>query len=217
MPPPPGSRRSAVQRSLWKGATRSTEVETSTEGFSVKVTMSAILFPSNTNGEHGLRSEPRQSSYVKHPAGEQINPRRQFPGAFRRGLLSPHRQHQPGVFLRLARGAIISRDVPVVGRRASLDGSKALRIEVLERMTDIDLVRERAFEIGAIFRPGAPRQSAHAAIDSRHQGRKLARRRPLCGLIDRAGPYPWILLQTDDPPGWFVLWGDRACWIADDL
>jgi hypothetical protein len=52
MPPPPGSRRSAAHRNLWKGATRSTVAETSIDGFTVRVTMSAILSsPVMTDGK----------------------------------------------------------------------------------------------------------------------------------------------------------------------
>jgi hypothetical protein len=63
---------------------------------------------------------------------------------------SPHRKHKPGISLHLAGRLTIRRYVPIVGRRAGLDRGKALRIEVLKRIADIDLVRERALEIGAI-------------------------------------------------------------------
>ena len=42
MPPPPGSRRSAVQRILWNGTNCPMEVQASIDGLMVRVTMSAI-------------------------------------------------------------------------------------------------------------------------------------------------------------------------------
>jgi hypothetical protein len=39
MPPPPGSRSTDLQRSLWLGMTRGTVLDTSIAGFMVKVTM----------------------------------------------------------------------------------------------------------------------------------------------------------------------------------
>jgi hypothetical protein len=59
MPPPPGSRRTDVQRSLCAGTTRSTAADTSMAGFIVKVT-TVILFVRSLKVRVGM---PRRNQF----------------------------------------------------------------------------------------------------------------------------------------------------------
>ena len=65
---------------------------------------------------------------------------------------APQRKDKPGISLQ-ARAPVLGRRVSVKGWGAALDRGKALRAEILQRVTQRELVGELADHIGALAFP----------------------------------------------------------------